>query len=119
MTFREHIYNAMQKYTHVKSIPEGDYTIGAFISAVMEIDNEAEAEQFWHGYVDYMTIAYPETPTIPACQSNVGWCFGEGMSEDKKAMWIKVSDASHPVFGQMKPTVTEAFEAGKAWADGN
>lgn len=120
MTFRERITKAMENYTNI-AVPEGDHTVGALISAVMEIDDEAEAQEFWRGYVDYITIAYPERPSEPVCRSNIGWCFGEGMSNERKEMWIKVSGASHPVFGQMKPTTEEAFqagiEAGKALSD--
>ena len=114
MTFREHIAKAMEQYAHIK-VQEGDYTIGAFISAVMEIEDETEAQEFWHGYIGYMTAYYPERPAEPVCRSNIGWCFGEGMSSNQRDMWIKVSGASHPIFGWMQQVLIAAgIETGAA-----
>lgn len=41
--------------------------------------------------------ADPET--IVRC--NIGFCFGEGMSKERRAMWREVCGASHPWFGDM------------------
>lgn len=91
---------------------ESEHTLGAFVHAVMAIHNEAVAKDFWQGYIQWMGNTYPETDAQNVCRSNIGWCFGEGMPEKDRAMWIRVCDASHPVFGQAKVTPKQAFAAG-------
>lgn len=93
--------------------------IGDFISAVMVIDNEADALEFYRGYIDYLEIQPDRTqPAKTVADANIGWCFGEGMSEERKAMWSRCTTASHPIFGRSNPTPEEAFAAGvKAGAE--
>lgn len=109
--FSESIAKYMERYKHL-DIPEGNYTIGAFVSAVMAIDDMVEAKEFWDGYLAHQTNTESDLDPAEVCRSNIGWCFGEGMSDDHKQMWINVSNASHPVFGTMTPTNEEAFQAG-------
>ena len=96
----------------------GEHTIGDLISAVMTIDNKADAALFYRGYVEWLKNPPPgvekneiDNPEQVA-KSNIGWCFGEGMDDKMIEMWNKVTGASHPVFGSMTPTPEEAFQAG-------
>lgn len=109
--FKDTIAREMTKYQHLE-IPKGDYTVGAFVSAIMKINNPAEAQEFWDGYLDYQTNAVPDRDAAAVCRSNIGWCFGEGMSDERKQMWVQVCGAAHPIFGTMTPTPEEAFQAG-------
>lgn len=97
---------------------EGVHTIGDLISAVMKIDNKTDAALFYRGYLEWLNNLPPGvdkseilTPEQVA-KSNIGWCFGEGMSDKMIEMWNKVTGATHPVFGTMTPTPEEAFQAG-------
>ena len=90
-----------------------NHTIGEFIHAVMAIDNEEDALEFYSGHVAYIQRQIDKgewksdaTP-MQAVQSNIGWCFGEGMSGERVSMWSKVCGASHPVFGTKAPTTGE------------
>ncbi len=114
-TFRERIDKNMESYTHLE-LDEGDFTMGALVSAIMEIDDEAEAKLFYDGYVVYQTN-YPGTtlgdyPAEKVVKSNIGWCFGEGMKPELRDMWVRLCGASHPVFGTTVPSPQEALEAG-------
>lgn len=89
-------------------------TIGDLIGAVLSIHNEQQAREFYEGYKSWLN-GQPglDNSAEHVARANIGWCFGEGMSESDMAMWRKVG-ASHPIFGSMEkaPTATEAFEAG-------
>jgi hypothetical protein len=94
--------------------------IGEFIRAVLAIDNEEDAAEFYAGHITYIQRQIDKgewksdaTP-MQAVQSNIGWCFGEGMPAERVAMWSKVCGASHPVFGTKLPTAYEAFKMGMA-----
>lgn len=99
------------------------HTIGDFISAVMAINNSFDAKRFYQGYVTFMSCLPAEvrdskhTPEEVA-KSNIGWCFGEGMPQERIVMWRRVCGASHPVFGSMAipPSPREAFQAGQKMA---
>lgn len=109
---------------HMQSFPghaEGAMTIGAFVRSVMEIHEDTEAQEFLRGYREWLRhVGEDENPGIPDGQaefdlliaSNIGWCFGEGMSYEDRQRWIRLVDARHPYFGRSVPSVQEAFEAG-------
>jgi hypothetical protein len=99
------------------------YTIGDLIGAVMQIDNDADAQRFHEGYLEFLRwnweqpnadVSQTNTPEQVAL-SNIGWCYGEGMSDERIAMWVRTTQAAHPVFGTMapRPTPEEALEAGR------
>ena len=89
------------------------HNIGDFIGAVMAISTEEEATEFYRGYIDFLEVQPDRThPAEYVADANIGWCFGEGMSAEKQAMWSKCTTASHPIFGRTTPTSKEAFEAG-------
>lgn len=94
-------------------IPEGDFTIGEFISAIFSIEDETDAKALYDGYLDYLRqqADIGGTPEDIA-RSNIGWCFGEGMVPERIKMWVKVCGASHPVFGTTVPSLQEAFSEG-------
>ena len=95
------------------------YTIEDFVCAVLAIDNEDDAAKFYAGHVAHIqrTIDKGEwnssSTAEEGAKSNIGWCFGEGMSDERRAMWVKVCGASHPVFGTKVPTAGEAFKMGE------
>ncbi|KKL19293.1 hypothetical protein LCGC14_2466930, partial [marine sediment metagenome] len=72
-----------------------------------------DAKKFYQGYLGFLE-QFPETKGDKerVARSNIGWCFGEGMTPDKIKMWSTVCEASHPVFGTTVPTSEEALEAG-------
>ena len=115
MTFQERIDAQMDAhYSHVPC-KDGGHTIGALIGAVLQITTEADAQEFYHGYLAHQRqfkIAN-HTPE-QVVRMNIGWCFGEGMPPDQIAMWSRVCGASHPVFGTTLPTPEAAFAAGVA-----
>jgi hypothetical protein len=96
-----------------KERPAGKYTIGDYIGAVLAIETPEDARRFYEGNVEYLAAA-PQLSDPPEkiARANLGWCFGEGMKPERVEMWIKVCDASHPVFGTTRPTPEGAFQAG-------
>ena len=81
------------------------HTIGDFIGAVFAVETEDEARRFHASYLKYLE-ANPCEGHTPAqvASSNIGWCFGEGMSDKQIGMWVSASGAVHPVFGRIMPT---------------
>lgn len=104
-----------------------EHTIGDFISAVLSIDNERDAQRFYDWYVGHISgemaagLWEDQGTAEDAARSNLGWCFGEGMASERQAMWVRVCGASHPVFGTMAtpPTPEEWLEAGRRLARGD
>lgn len=89
------------------------HTIGDLMGAILAIDNEADAQEFYQTYVDWLEIQRDRTiPAQSVADAHIGWCFGEGMAEDRKAMWCKCTTASHPIFGRSKPSPENALAAG-------
>ena len=95
-----------------------DYTIGDLIREILRIDNEADAQEFYTDYCVHLAGQPATEGYTPqgVAKANIGWCFGEGMEAEKRAMWIKVCDASHPIFGTRIPTFGEALKAGRDFA---
>lgn len=93
----------------------GKHTIGDFMRAVLAIENDDDARRFYRGCVHFHATHGVDAPYTPwsVTKANIGWCYGEGMSEERRTMWIRVCDASHPVFGQSMPSMGEAFEMGR------
>jgi hypothetical protein len=114
MTFEERI-RSHQKPTDEHRWP--NMTIRHLGHSIMEIHKEEDAKEFLAGYLPWLEAqADLDTSALHVAQSNIGWFFGEGMSETDKAMWRNLIGASHPIFGAMKtnPTPQEAFDAGVA-----
>jgi hypothetical protein len=98
----------------------GRFTIGHLIDAIMSIDNEVEAREFYESYVKW--IQEHEEPRrtsvfLPGqvAAQNIGWCFGEGMAPERIAMWRRATPAAHPVLPiteDSTPSAEECFEAG-------
>ena len=95
-------------------------SMGEIIQEVLRIDTPEEARRFYQQYVDHIRKTQEVSRAISGtygtpeevAQSNIGWCYGEGMSVLRKAMWYAVTGAEHPVFGLSSPTSEEAFQAG-------
>jgi hypothetical protein len=91
----------------------GTHTIGDFIRAVLTVEDEADARRFFDGYVAWLESQPERTlPALDVARANVGWCFGEGMTPERVAMWHRLTGSAHPVFGTSKPTPEQAFAAG-------
>jgi hypothetical protein len=89
----------------LKERPAGVHTIGDFIGAVMVIDTPENARQFYEGYLTYLENQPDRTmPPEAVARANIGWCFGEGLAQEKIEMWIHVCHAAHPMFGTTKPS---------------
>lgn len=94
-------------------------TMGDVIAAIFKIDNPEDAGQFYRGYVQDIRLNVPPGPGLildaeKIAQSNIGWTFGEGMSQERIDMWVAATGASHPFFGTKLPTSEEAFKMGVA-----
>lgn len=110
--FEEEILKSKKNSGKPETMEDG-YTIGELVSAVMRIDNENEAKAFYDGYVEHLG-KLPDLEHEPKriAQSNIGWCFGEGMAPERIGMWVDVCNATHPVFGTSMPSPQEAEKAG-------
>lgn len=93
--------------------------IGDFIRAVLAIGTPEDARRFYEGHVAFIerqieagTWTSPCTAEVGACV-NIGWCFGEGMAPERIAMWQKVCQAVHPIFGTIMPSPAEALMEGQ------
>jgi hypothetical protein len=97
--------------------PLGRFTIGHLLDAIMSIDNEADARDFYESYVKWIE-EHDESVFMPGqvAAQNIGWCFGEGMAPERIAMWRRATPAAHPVLPITEdntPSAEECFEAGK------
>jgi hypothetical protein len=92
----------------------GQHTISDFIGAVLDIAAEADARKFYNGYLEAARhdSGIEGEAAEKLARSNIGWCFGEGMSPERIEMWSRVCGAAHPVFGTKTPSPEEAFAAG-------
>jgi hypothetical protein len=105
--FDELIQRQIAKRSKNLIIKDGVHTIGEFINAVFSVKTEQDAKLFYDGYLLYLDKHQcdednPRHLTVEqVAQSNIGWCFGEGMKPEYIRMWSKVCKASHPVFGNM------------------
>jgi hypothetical protein len=96
----------------------GSYFIGDFVGAVMAIETPENAKAFYEGLVLHVQAKIDAGVWESACnaeeaaRADIGWCFGEGMSPERIAMWSAVCAATHPVFGTSLPTPAEAYAAG-------
>ena len=88
------------------------HTIGEFVSAVLKIDNEKDAAEFAREYLQWLTERQGGFEPYDVMRSNIGWCFGEGMRQERIEMWNRVCNASHPLFGTTKPSVEQALAMG-------
>lgn len=102
-----------------RSAPAGVHTIGDLISVIMDVDNDDDARRIFEGHRDDIQAQMDggkwqgQGTAEDAAKSNIGWCYGEGMAADRREMWIRVTNAAHPVFGKTMPTdPAEMFAAG-------
>jgi len=110
--FKRCIQKQINKRPGSPRTPE-NHTVGDFINAVFAVENEDDARRFHASYLKYLE-AHPcegHTPEQVA-SANIGWCFGEGMSGAKIAMWGAACGAVHPVFGACVPSAEDAFKTG-------
>lgn len=74
-----------------------EMTIGHLIRAIMSVQSAVDAKQFYDEYVAYLRTTPDLDPRGAeyVANVNVGWCFGEGMADEKRRMW-KSLGAFHP-----------------------
>jgi hypothetical protein len=116
MTFFEQKIREQTKLSNAASIER--FTIATLIEAVLAIDCDEDARAFYRGYLAWLAAHLPEDaeniPNKIACD-NIGWCFGEGMSRERIAMWRRTTPAAHPtlpITEDYRPTAEECFETG-------
>lgn len=85
---------------HGTKIPE--FTTGDLMDAIWSVDTEEDARRFFEGHVADIQRQVDEgvwdsryTPEEGA-RANIGWMFGEGMPQERIAMWRRVTGAEHP-----------------------
>ena len=95
-----------------------------FISAVCRIDNETDARAFAEEFLEFLISHMRESDDViekakAHLRADIGWCFGEGMTQEQIDIWVKVCGASHICFGQKLPaTFEEALVLGFKFASG-
>lgn len=104
-----------------RELPGGAFTIGDLASAVLAIDDPETARDFYRGYLSYLINlpdAVPDRNVADIAKANIGWCFGEGMTDERRAMWREACGATHPVFGAMvtRPSPEDASACSVAFA---
>jgi hypothetical protein len=78
------------------------HTVGDLMSAILSIDNDDDARRFFEGAVADIQwqidhgLWQGHNDAITSAQSNIGWCYGEGMPPERVAMWRRVTGAVHP-----------------------
>lgn len=93
-------------------------TIGKFVTSVLKIGGDREAAQRFYGReLAWLRKNHPEvTDPEAVLQSNIGWCFGEGMPIATRKMWVELTGAVHPGFGpeyaEREFTFEECLQAG-------
>lgn len=97
------------------------FSIGDLIATVLAVDDEEDARWYYAGYVAYLKRLPAERKSgryieEQVARMNIGWCFGEGMTDERIAMWRRVCGAYHPIFGAMepgtRPSAEQAYDAG-------
>ena len=105
--------------TYGTKIPE--FTVGDLYDAVFSVDNDEDARQFFAGYVAWLA-ARDDLNDDPKkiARSNIGWMFGEGMAQDRIAMWVRCTDSAHPILGTMVGQLSpeELIETGRRFGAG-
>jgi len=132
MFFEQKIHAQMGMHGDVGRLKR--FTIGDLMGAVLAINSDDDAKAFYESYVAWLTAhldpASVHTPRSRlegtpagiyllssqqiACD-NIGWCFGEGMSRERIAMWRRTTPAAHPVLPiteNHQPTAQECLDAG-------
>jgi hypothetical protein len=107
---------------HGTKIPE--FTVGDLMDAIWSVDNDEDARAFFEGHVaDIQRQIDGGTwdsryDAVSGARANIGWMFGEGMSQERINMWTRVTQSAHPVFGSMATRISpeEAFQQGKDMA---
>lgn len=92
-----------------------EFTMGDCVGAIMAIDSIGDARAFFGGYVKWIldnTETKSRSEAERIARSNIGFCYGEGMSPYRIAMWKEACDAEHPIFGATMPTPEKAFAEG-------
>jgi hypothetical protein len=94
------------------------FTLRDLVRAVLAISEPADARRFFEGYVEHLAARGRWSsldPVLKIARTNIGWCFGEGMTKERRWMWVVATGASHPIFGMMEddPSPESAFEAGR------
>ena len=116
MTFLER----MQKHADKRKAHDPDskhgFTMGDTVNAILEVSSMEDAKDFFDGYVEDITCrrGKSQEEAEGTARSNIGFCFGEGMSKKRIAMWIQACGAAHPVFGTVMPSGEQAFKMGQA-----
>lgn len=76
-------------------------TVGDLVHAVLGIDNPEDAKRFFLGYTEQVQKmiengTWKGSPNASrAASRNIGFCFGEGMSRERIAMWKAATPAYH------------------------
>jgi len=95
---------------------DSDTTFGDILHAVHNIASASEARQFLEDYSAFLESkgCGSKEKCSSIARANIGWCFGEGLSQERIDFWNEAVGAEHPYFGTKKPTMEEAFEMGVA-----
>lgn len=104
------VTKALENGWEVLGRKRGSHTIGDFISAVFSVETLDEAKEFYAGYLVYLKPLDRTESEENVAQSNIGWCFGEGMSDEKIALWKSaIAGIEHPIFGATMPSAEEVY----------
>lgn len=87
-------------------------TYGDLVRLMFRVKDEEEAKEIYEFYIGNLIERGVDNPQYLADQ-NIGFALGEGLPQEKIAIWRKAVNAVHPIFGTCIPTPEEAFNAGK------
>jgi hypothetical protein len=77
-----------------------DMTFGHLMGAILAIHNAEEAKEFHTGYIKWLKENHPKVNAHKVAGTNIGWCFGEGMPYEDRAIWRELGIV-HPYLGPM------------------
>lgn len=88
-------------------------TISDFIEQVLAVESIEKARRFLDETVSDLRARGSTDPEADA-RANIGWCFGEGMRDERRAMWREHFGIVHPWLGPMveRPSPEEILRIG-------
>lgn len=96
--FRDAIEKQITLDRYAKGRIFENHTMGDFVRAVLAIQDAGEARAFYDSYIVWLDARPDRLTTVEGvARSNIGWCYGEGMTPEHIAMWKQATGAAHPV----------------------
>jgi hypothetical protein len=98
----------------------GNYTYEETLGPTQYVETEEEAREYFENLVNYIQRVAPDMPREEAervQRINIGYYSGYFDRETMQRVQ-RLFKVSHPIFGDDFPSLEDAFEAGRNWAEG-